>query len=124
METATKINNWTNNNVVFHTDQEIWGVTDYWQTPRETLDHLTGDCEDYAVFKFFTLIAWGVPIDHLQLWYGRSNQGAHMVVNYCGVILDSLTNDILPLEHSSFNPAFRIDNTSLKPWINLTNRIK
>ena len=121
--TATKVNTWTNNNVVFITDEERWGVVDYWQTPRETLHHLTGDCEDYAIFKYHTLISWGVPAQDLQLWYGYENT-AHMVVIYCGLVLDSLTDQILPISTSTFQPIIRIDNSTAKIWINLKQRTK
>lgn len=123
LETATKINTWTNRNVVFISDQAHWGVPDYWQTPRETLTTLTGDCEDYAIFKYYTLISWGTPAEDVQIWYGYEPI-AHVVVIYCGHILDSLTDQILPLNTSSFQPIIRIDNTAAKIWINLNKRTK
>ena len=124
LELAAKINNWTNNNVIFRSDQEGWNTRDYWQTPRETLKTLHGDCEDYAVFKYFTLVSWGIPPDHLQLWYGYHYSTPHMVVTYCGTVLDSNTNEILPLAHTSFLPRFRVDSPTIKLWNNLQTRIK
>ena len=124
LETATKVNTWTNNNVIFRSDQEVWNTGDYWQTPRETIYLLHGDCEDYAIFKYFTLINWGIPPEDLQLWYGYHYQIPHMVVNYCGTVLDSNTNEILPIAQSTFTPRFRVDNTDIKLWQNLTQRIK
>ena len=124
LELAAKINTWTNNNVIFITDREAWGVRDYWQIPRETLKLLHGDCEDYAIFKYFTLVSWGVPQHELQLWYGYHWSTPHMVVTWCGTVLDNLTNDILPLNRSSFIPKFRVDNTTLTRWTNLQTRIK
>jgi predicted transglutaminase-like cysteine proteinase len=32
---------------------------DYWSTPREFLISGRGDCEDYAIIKYFTLIKLG-----------------------------------------------------------------
>jgi predicted transglutaminase-like cysteine proteinase len=124
LEVATKINTWTNHNVVFKQDYQTWGVPDYWQTPRETLHLLTGDCEDYAVFKYHTIISWGIPPDHVQVWYGRVWSQAHMVVIYCGFVLDNLTDKILPLSQSHFKPKFRVDGTNLRRWQDLTNRQK
>ena len=124
LDLATKVNNWTNNNVIFITDREAWGVRDYWQTPRETLKLLHGDCEDYAVFKYFTLVSWGVAQDDLQLWYGYHYSTPHMVVTYCGVVLDNLTNKILPLSQSAFVPKFRVDSPDISHWTNLKHRIK
>jgi predicted transglutaminase-like cysteine proteinase len=124
LETATKVNTWTNHNVIFRSDQEGWGVRDYWQTPRETKQTLHGDCEDYAIFKYYTLISWGIDPEELQIWYGRVWSSAHMVVTYCGMVLDNLTDQILPLSQSNFQPIFRVDGTNLTRWTNLITRIK
>lgn len=124
LDLATKINTWTNKNVIFRTDREAWGVRDYWQTPRETLQTLHGDCEDYAIFKYFTLVNWGIPPEDLQLWYGYHWSGPHMVVTYCGVVLDNLTNNILPINKSAFVPKFRVDSPNITHWTALKHRIK
>lgn len=47
-------------------DSTLWGVMDYWATPREFLA-LGGDCEDYAVTKFLLLRASGWPSEALRL---------------------------------------------------------
>ena len=43
-----------------------WGVDDYWSTPREFLARF-GDCEDYAIAKYFTLLALGIPESRLRV---------------------------------------------------------
>lgn len=121
---ATKINSWTNRNVIFVTDREAWGVRDYWQTLRETLLLGTGDCEDYAIAKYSLLQQYGVAQHDLQLWYGYHYSTPHMVVTYCDLVLDNLTNKILPITQSTFIPKFRVDDPSLRHWQNLTQRIK
>ena len=37
------------------TDIVNWGVTDYWETPREFFLK-DGDCEDFAIAKFKSLM--------------------------------------------------------------------
>lgn len=124
LELAAKVNNWTNRNVIFRSDQEGWNTRDYWQTPRETKYLLHGDCEDYAIFKYFTLVNWGIPPEELQLWYGYHYQIPHMVVTWCGTVLDNLTNKILPITQSTFTPKFRVDDPNITHWTNLQHRIK
>ena len=46
------------NQAVYITDMYNWGVPDYWETPGEFLRR-DGDCEDYAIAKYFTLRALG-----------------------------------------------------------------
>lgn len=72
------------NQVIFVSDHEHWGVEDYWATPVEMLATNGGDCEDFAIAKYFTLVEMGVPIDRLQIAYVKAlslNQ-AHMVLTY------------------------------------------
>jgi len=40
------------------TDPVNWGVKDYWEIPKEFFARF-GDCEDYAIVKYFTLRALG-----------------------------------------------------------------
>ncbi len=43
-----------------------WGVSDYWETPREFLDR-NGDCEDYAIAKFYSMRALGMDNTTLRI---------------------------------------------------------
>ena len=38
---------------------------DYWATPKEFLIQGHGDCEDYAITKYFTLLEIGIPKEKL-----------------------------------------------------------
>ena len=89
-------------------DQTLWGQRDYWATPVELLVRNGGDCEDFALAKYFSLKAAGVASDKLRVTYARvwlSSQRrmeAHMVLAYYPepdsdpLILDNLVGDILP----------------------------
>lgn len=47
------------NQLLFVSDMDHWGVEDYWATPFEMLGSGGGDCEDFAIGKYFTLLAMG-----------------------------------------------------------------
>jgi len=47
-------------------DIDNYGLEDYWAVPREFL-YNDGDCEDYAITKFFSLRWLGYPIDALRI---------------------------------------------------------
>ena len=53
------INAWFNRRVIFRTDDAAWGESDHWASPLEVLQVGHGDCEDYAIAKYFSLIAAG-----------------------------------------------------------------
>ena len=40
---------------------------DYWATPIEFMGTGAGDCEDYAIAKYFSLINLGIPEDKLRI---------------------------------------------------------
>lgn len=42
-------------------DSSIWKMPDYWATPLQTLAKGAGDCEDFVIGKYFSLIKLGVP---------------------------------------------------------------
>jgi predicted transglutaminase-like cysteine proteinase len=103
------INTFFNRRVVFRDDAVVWGQLDYWASPLETLSQGQGDCEDYAIAKYFSLVALGVPIPKLRLVYVRAQMGgggpggvvqAHMVLAYYAspnaepLILDNLIGEI------------------------------
>ncbi|MGB6009074.1 transglutaminase-like cysteine peptidase [Castellaniella sp.] len=87
-------------------DITIWGKTDYWATPLESLAKGAGDCEDYVIGKYFSLLRLGVPPEKLRLVYVRAQIGsqsiAHMVLGYYPtpqaepLVLDSLIDRIQP----------------------------
>lgn len=47
-------------------DSINWGVSDYWESPAEFLVR-SGDCEDYAITKYFSLRHLGVPADSMRV---------------------------------------------------------
>ncbi len=90
--------------IPYISDQEHWHQEDYWATPLEMIGSNGGDCEDYAIAKYFTLRSLGVPASRLRITYVEALQinQAHMVLAYYPqpgqepLILDSLVNRILP----------------------------
>ncbi len=62
---ATKVNKLINKNR-YITDKKNWGKSDYWATPTEFLTR-GGDCEDFAIAKYVSLRALGVPESRLRI---------------------------------------------------------
>jgi predicted transglutaminase-like cysteine proteinase len=111
-EKIKRVNEFFNRRITWADDQKIWGQADYWATPLETLGRATGDCEDFAIAKYYTLISAGIPVSKLRLVYVKAKNGnvpglttteqAHMVMAYYPnpdaepMILDNLITDIRP----------------------------
>jgi len=69
------IRDWVAANVEYKTDEEQWGVDDYWQTPEETLSLHTGDCEDFAILLCTLLRAYGIDEEHIYVAIGVDDKG-------------------------------------------------
>lgn len=96
------VNGYFNRQVQFTSDASHWADEDYWATPLETLGTAGGDCEDFVIAKYFSLLQLGIPLERLRITYVKAlslNQ-AHMVLAYYPsanaepLILDNLTDHI------------------------------
>lgn len=112
------------NRLLFVDDIVHWGQSDYWATPLEFLATDGGDCEDFAIAKYFTLLELGVPESRLQITYVKAvrlNQ-AHMVLAYYAnpaadpLVLDNLVPDVLPgSSRNDLVPVYSFNGQGL--WI-------
>lgn len=129
-EQLQAVNRFIHRHVTYAEDSEVWGVSDYWATPLETLGMGRGDCEDYVIAKYVSLLHLGVPDEKLRLIYVRARIGgdgsplsrAHMVLAYYEtptadpLILDSLLPDIRPAsQRPDLTPVFSFNSEGL--WI-------
>lgn len=54
------------NSFPYIVDQINWGRDDFWATPYEFFT-VNGDCEDYAIAKYYSMRALGVSADNLRI---------------------------------------------------------
>ena len=59
------VNTWANEHPYIE-DQVNWGMSDYWETPYEFMD-IAGDCEDYAIAKYYSMKNLGIPVERLRI---------------------------------------------------------
>ncbi len=82
-------------------DPQVYKAPDYWASPAE-FKSKSGDCEDYAIAKYFTLRSLGFPMEKMRIVVVRDTilQLAHAVLAvYIGdeiYILDNLSKNVLP----------------------------
>ena len=121
------INDFYNRRIVFREDLEVWQQVDYWASPLETLNQGQGDCEDYAIAKYFSLLALGIPTAKLRLVYVRAELGGpggvqqpHMVLAYYvtpggePMILDNLLAELRTASRRpDLTPVFSFNSDGL-----------
>lgn len=102
-EQLTQVNQFFNQ-LYFVDDDKLWGRNDYWATPLEFLGSNAGDCEDFTIAKYFSLLELGVSDKKLRLVYVKAidlNQ-FHMVLAYYPtpssepLLLDNIDPEIKP----------------------------
>jgi len=125
-----QVNQFFNRNVRYTEDIMLWKKSDYWATPLEIMGMRAGDCEDYTIAKYLSLLQLGVANEQLRLIYVKAQIGgsqskifqAHMVLGYyptpdaIPLILDSLLNTIEPANNRpDLRPVFSFNSEGL--WV-------
>lgn len=128
MEKLRRVNDFINQRIAFDDDPSVWRERDYWATPIELFGQGRGDCEDFAIAKYYSLIDLDIPISKLRLVYVKAAQTgpagtflqAHMVLAYYAtptaapLILDNLNPQILPASRrGDLSPIFSFNSAGL-----------
>jgi len=123
IEKLTSVNDFVNQ-FNFVDDIDHWKQEDYWATPLQTLVTKGGDCEDFAIAKYFTLSAMGLDENKMRLTYVKALtiNKAHMVVSYFEqpnaepLVLDNLNrNIVLASQRQDLVPVYSFNGTGL--WL-------
>jgi predicted transglutaminase-like cysteine proteinase len=92
-----------------------WGVRDYWEIPREFFARF-GDCEDYAIVKYFTLRALGWSAEDMKIVVLQDmNLGiAHaiLVVDFDGknMVLDNQIGQVIDARRiKHYRPIYSVN---------------
>lgn len=132
-EKIHKVNEFFNQNIAYRDDVTLWRKSDYWATPLETMGMRAGDCEDFTIAKYMTLLRLGIPMEQLRLIYVKAQIGgkqsktyqAHMVLGYypttdsIPLVLDNLITRIEPAnKRADLHPVFSFNSEGL--WVGNT----
>lgn len=66
----------------YKVDIQNWRRKEYWANPREFIEQ-SGDCEDYAITKYYALKALGVPVKDMRVMgvdYPTPEKNYHIVL--------------------------------------------
>ena len=129
-EKLETVNTFFNRRILFEDDMVVWQQADYWASPLEFMGRGAGDCEDFSISKYMSLLLLGVPNEKLRMIYvrarfggpGSSQSQAHMVLGYYArpveepLILDNLIGSIRPAgQRTDLTPVFSFNNEGL--WV-------
>ena len=126
-EQLKEVNDWGNKHPYVE-DQLNWGMTDYWETPFEFME-INGDCEDYAITKYYSLRALGVSAERMRIIIVQDFNLGGVIHAVLGVydnddtlyILDNQIKQVMPaLGIYHYRPIFGINEDA---WWAYTPRI-
>ena len=111
-----QINAAVNNNVMPRTDQDVYGVPEYWAYPTAE-----GDCEDFALLKQYMLSREGFPGSALLITVVRQTNGdGHAVLtvrtDQGDYVLDNLDARILAWDDTDYQYLKRQSETDAGHW--------
>ena len=111
------------NEIQYIQDVANWGESDHWAAPAEFFAN-GGDCEDYAIAKYFLLRELGVPPEQLKIvvLHDRRRRQTHAVLtvtrDHRTLVLDNLRDRIVPwreLDH--YLPIYSLNERSA--WLHI-----
>ena len=113
----------------YREDMTVYQQSDYWASPKEFLG-FGGDCEDFAILNYVTLLDLGISADRLRIVVVRDTirQLDHAVLavyppteNGQTWILDSLMNGVLKEQaFSHYTPVYSVSAKSR--WIHIPQK--
>jgi predicted transglutaminase-like cysteine proteinase len=114
------------NKIKYRRDKSVWGKKDYWAAPFEFLGRGAGDCEDYAIAKYYSLRELGIPEKKLRITYVKllrrrtKFEEAHMVLTYyhkpgaTPIVLDNVNKKLkLASKRKDLRPVYSFNASGL-----------
>lgn len=115
----------------FSSDLKVYKKNDYWATRKEFIFKGSGDCEDFVIAKYFTLLEAGVDENKLSLLHNIRKNEYHLVLAYQEeqfsdvLILDNIEKKILPLTNRhDILVLYTLETIDLKEDIDLTTDLQ
>ncbi|MBW2734199.1 MAG: transglutaminase-like cysteine peptidase [Deltaproteobacteria bacterium] len=89
-----------NKKFTFKNDIDVWSIKDYWAAPHEFAAKGEGDCDDFAIYKYFALKQIGFPFGKTYLGTCTYTQTGELhLVTLVGpqfMVMDNLIDEVLP----------------------------
>lgn len=119
------------NEYKFRSDQQVYKKVDYWATRKEFMFKGSGDCEDFVIAKYFTLLETGIDENKLSLLHNIRKNEYHLVLAYQEdqfsdvLILDNIEKNIKPLtSRNDILVLYTLKTINLNEAVDLTTDLQ
>ncbi|NVK34336.1 MAG: transglutaminase-like cysteine peptidase [Rhodobacteraceae bacterium] len=109
------VNKQINRMIAYKEDIQVWRKAEYWASPKETLVKGAGDCEDYAILKYWTLKQLGFADQDLRIVVLRDSAARA----YHAVLAVAYNDDWLILDNRFSRVRFSRDLPNYQPLYSL-----
>ena len=99
-KTLKEINDYINK-FPYKDDDDVWGVPNYWETPREFFMRGSGQCQDYVIVKYALALEAGLTTKtdaKLELAQDKKSQEYHMLLIIGDSVLDNQNKEIATVD--------------------------
>jgi predicted transglutaminase-like cysteine proteinase len=122
-----QINTYVNRAIRPASDLDVYGVSDWWVAPLSSGLAPYGDCKDYVLEKRRELIGAGLPPRALSIALVRTAWGeSHAVLVVAtaqgDLVLDNLSGEIKPWDHTPYAWVARQSSTDPLVWLAVTDK--
>lgn len=108
------------NDTRYRLDDSVWGESDYWAAPGEFFA-AGGDCEDFAIAKYYSLKALGFPAEDLRIVVlenlREQDMHALLAVRVAGqdLLLDNLNDTVVRWDQAKhYRPIYSVNETTYR----------
>lgn len=100
LQEIADVNSSINSLIQYTSDEKLYGKADHWANFEEISNSLAGDCEDYALLKYWALRKIGVPAEsmHILVFYDKIVRIHHAVLIVNQMVLDNRTDRIIKID--------------------------
>lgn len=116
----TKVNNFFNKFLSL-SDIKNYNKIDYWANRKEFIIKGKGDCEDYVIAKYFTLLELGLKKEYFTIYQVKYKNDLHLVLAYKikekNLVLDNINKKIKDMKNRNDLTILRYIKTN-----NLNNK--
>lgn len=109
------VNREINRMISYRDDMQVWRKAEYWATPMETVSKRAGDCEDFAILKYWTLRSLGVAASDMRIVVLRDKAAR----NFHAVLAVAYNDDWLILDNRFSRVRLQRDLPNYQPLYSL-----
>lgn len=129
-QTIYNVDTYINRKIQYRSDEKTWDTKEYWANPIETTKNGSyGDCDDFALAKYFALQQLGIRDNDMRFVVLMSSGGGHAVLsvkdgNKTYILDNNLPYPVEDSEINFYDPIYTVNNSEFSFYKPLPKQAK